>query len=87
MKYLIDAAEQTLHFAWAFIALFPVIFWEATWWSGALSGLLLCLPRELVDQFPIERPLDTVKDISFFILGGIAVTWVKPAVILFCAMP
>ena len=65
-----EALEQALHALWAFATLAAL----AAPWSararGALSGLILALPRELVDQWPIERPLDTMLDLAFFMLGG-----------------
>jgi len=62
--------DQLLHFAWAFIALIPVMVYGPTIVAGAFSGLLLCLPREFVDQWPIGDWGDTLLDIAFFILGG-----------------
>jgi hypothetical protein len=38
--------------------------------TGALSGLLLALPREFVDQWPIDHWSDTLLDLAFFVLGG-----------------
>ena len=62
-----------LHFAWAFIALLPMAIAGSVWWAGGLSGLLLALPRELVDQWPINHWSDTFLDLAFFVLGGIFV--------------
>lgn len=64
--------DQFLHVAWAAAALAPVLLWP-TWWGGALSGLAFALPRELVDQWPINRWWDTVLDLAFFGIGGAAV--------------
>ena len=71
-KWQKNILEFVAHFAWAFIALLPVAITQE-WWTGFLSGVLLALPRELVDQWPIERPLDTVVDLLAFGLGGMLV--------------
>jgi len=65
--------DQPLHFAWAFVALLPVVLVGPLWWAGGLSGLLLALPREFIDQWPIDHWDDTLLDLAFFILGGIIV--------------
>jgi len=77
MDVLVEMGEQLLHALWVFvpIALFWLIRERPAWgWravvGGALVGLLVALPRELVDQWPIERPWDTVLDLSFFMIGG-----------------
>lgn len=62
--------DQALHFAWAFIALAPVVIWGPNFWTGALSGLLIGAPRELVDQWPVGHWEDTILDLAFFTLGG-----------------
>ena len=64
--------EQALHFLWAFIALLPVCVYE-TWWSAAISAFIFALPREIVDQWPINKWWDTAIDLLFFALGGAAV--------------
>lgn len=65
--------DQILHFLWAFIALLPIVIAGPVWWAGGLSGFLIDLPRELVDQWPIDDWFDTILDISFFTIGGICV--------------
>lgn len=62
--------DQVLHFLWAFIALIPVIYFGPAVIAGALSGILLALPREVVDQWPINDWRDTLLDLAFFALGG-----------------
>jgi len=62
--------DQPLHMAWAALALFPVAFWGVHWWTGALAGLLIDLPRELVSQWPISRQSDFLLDLAFFAIGG-----------------
>lgn len=77
MEILSEILDQTLHMAWAFVPI--VLFWlilnRPKWgWravvGGAVVGLVIALPRELVDQWPINRPWDTVMDLSFFVIGG-----------------
>jgi len=63
-------AEQILHLLWAALALFPIFFWGPSIATGFLAGILLALPRELVDQWPINKWLDTVFDLTFFGIGG-----------------
>ena len=65
--------DQVLHFLWAFIALTPVANWGATVPACVLSALLLDLPREFVDQWPINDWGDTLLDLAFFALGGVVV--------------
>lgn len=62
--------EQVLHFVWSAIPLVAYSLIPVPVLNGAIAGLLWALPRELVDQWPIERPWDTVLDLSFFTLGG-----------------
>ena len=69
-KQIID---QSLHFAWSFLAVIPILVMDSTLQGGALSGLLIGLPRELVDQWPIGHWKDTVLDLVFFTLGGAAI--------------
>jgi len=64
--------DQVLHFAWSFIALTPLIIWGVRPETGALSGLLLGAPRELIDQWPVGHWKDTLLDLAFFAIGGAA---------------
>lgn len=61
--------DQAMHFLWAFIALLPILMIDGVA-GGALSGLLIALPRELVDQWPVGNWGDTALDLAFFALGG-----------------
>ena len=63
------ALEQVLHMLWGGLALVPVLISPGPI-GGAISGVLLALPRELVDQWPINRIHDTILDLFFFGLGG-----------------
>ena len=62
--------DQPLHLLWAFIALTPIAVWGATVPACVLSALLLALPREFIDQWPIDHWDDTLLDLIFFALGG-----------------
>ncbi len=68
-KQLLD---QSLHFAWIFVAIMPIAIWGPTILAGALSGFVLAFPREFVDQWPIAHWKDTALDLLFFTLGGAA---------------
>ena len=65
--------DQTLHFFWSAIALIPILVLDDKILGGLFSGLLIGLPRELVDQWPIGHWKDTVLDLTFFALGGAAI--------------
>jgi hypothetical protein len=62
--------DQPLHMAWAAVAVAPLAFWGIHWWTGALAGLLIDLPREFVDQWPISRETDMPLDLLSFAIGG-----------------
>ena len=62
--------DQVLHFLWAFFALLPVATMGFSVFACVLSALLLALPREIVDQWPINDWTDTLIDLAFFALGG-----------------
>ena len=62
--------DQVMHFLWAFIALTPVMVWGPTAASGALSAIFIALPREFIDQWPIDHWDDTLLDLIFFAFGG-----------------
>lgn len=64
--------DQSGHFLWSFVALAPVLL-HANWLTGAISGVLLALPRELIDQGVLsKRGSDWLLDVLFFALGGAA---------------
>ena len=62
--------DQALHFIWSAVALAPIIFMNDKVMGGALSGLLIGAPRELIDQWPIGHWKDTLLDLTFFAIGG-----------------
>ena len=75
---LSEILDQVLHLLWGFLPL--VIFWAASkarrygplvLLGGFLGAVAFALPRELVDQWPINRWWDTVLDLAVFGLGGI----------------
>ena len=72
-----DFLDQVLHITWGFAV--GIVYWLSSGLlrmgpmavlGGASAALVLALPRELVDQWPIDRPLDTVIDTTFFLVGG-----------------
>jgi hypothetical protein len=65
--------DQLFHFLWAFFALLPVAVMGFTVFACILSSLILALPREIVDQWPINDWRDTLLDLAFFALGGAVV--------------
>lgn len=69
-----QACDQILHMLWAFYVVLPVILWPGPI-GGALSALALSLPREFVDQWPINRIGDTIADIGSFVIGGVIAGW------------
>jgi len=62
--------DQVLHFLWAFIALIPVLAIDSHVIGAMLTAVLFALPRELVDQWPIDDWRDTILDLAVFALGG-----------------
>jgi hypothetical protein len=77
-KHLIkDIYEALLHVVWGFTPI--VIFWGASkvrrfgpivLLGGFCAALAFALPRELVDQWPIDRWWDTLIDLLMFGFGG-----------------
>ena len=65
--------DQVLHFLWAFIALIPVLAMESHIIGATFSAVLFALPREIVDQWPIDDWGDTLLDLAFFALGGFVI--------------
>ena len=65
-----EIIDQFLHSLWAFAAIAPVLIKRRVW-TASLSALILCLPRELVDQWH-GWPIGDGKllDIAFFVIGG-----------------
>ncbi|GAG19319.1 unnamed protein product [marine sediment metagenome] len=73
--------DQVLHFAWSALALAPIVFMNDKVMGGALSGLLLGAPRELIDQWPVGHWGDTILDLVFFTLGGAFIGYMSLGVI------
>jgi len=63
--------DQLGHWLWAFAVVWIAMRFPGAWWAGAFAALLLCLPRELVDQWPVNNWFDTVIDIFFFMVAGL----------------
>ena len=66
-KQLID---QPLHLLWALACLATFTFVRVPILDGVLAALVLALPRELVDQWPIERKWAFFLALAFFAIGG-----------------
>jgi len=64
--------DQLFHLLWAMIALYPIAS-DPNWYMGGISGFLLGLPRETIDQWPIGHWEDTALDLLFFTIGGIII--------------
>lgn len=73
-----ELGDQVLHILWGFANI--TLVWGATgvrrlnrWWvipTCGLAAAVSMLPRELVDQWPIERSWDTALDLTAMLLGG-----------------
>lgn len=73
-----DVLDQVLHVLWGFLPL--MIFWGASkvrrygpmvLLGGTVGAIAFALPRELVDQWPINRVGDMILDTCMFGLGGL----------------
>lgn len=78
MDVLEEILDQVLHVLWGFLPL--VIFWAASkarrygpmaLLGGFCGAVAFALPRELVDQWPIDRVGDMILDTFMFGLGGL----------------
>lgn len=76
VKQLID---QPLHLLWGGLSQFPLLLAIAKWGvldegiatiAAGVGAFVMCMPRELVDQWPIVRKWDFVLDVCMFTLGG-----------------
>lgn len=77
-EILEEILDQVLHVLWGFLPL--VIFWAASkvrrygpmaLLGGFVGAVAFALPRELVDQWPIDRVGDMLLDTCMFGLGGL----------------
>jgi hypothetical protein len=80
-KQIEFAVDQLGHLAWGFMI--TALYLCATWLNGNTdAGMHVLLafvlpvvalaPRELIDQWPIESWKDTIADLVFVGLGGVA---------------
>lgn len=69
------AVDQIGHASWAAAAVAAALLIPVPGLNGAVAGLVLALPRELVDQWPIDRWWDTVIDTAAFVMGGAVVSY------------
>lgn len=58
------------HGAWIVMILAPLVLWGVHWWTASLAALALCLVRELIEQWPIERWWDTIYDTVVFMVAA-----------------
>lgn len=72
-KQIID---QALHFAWGVLLAAPVAWYGAPIWLCAAVPLLTAIPREFVDQWPVNSWADTVADMAAMAAGGAVIGWV-----------
>jgi hypothetical protein len=70
-KIIGQTVDQGLHFSWSGAALLPLIISPGLE-TGFLTGVLFSLPREFIDQWPINNWKNTALDILFFGSGGAA---------------
>lgn len=77
-EVLSEILDQVLHVLWGFLPF--VIFWGASkarrygpmvLLGGFCGAVAFALPRELVDQWPINRVGDMILDTMMFGLGGL----------------
>lgn len=73
-KYIMTAIDQASHFTWgAGIAGTAFLFGMDSQVGLIALPVLAILPREMIDQWPIQDIPKTVTDILVFGLGGAAV--------------
>jgi len=68
-----EILDQFLHTIWGALLASLAAYHGASPIVCCLFSIVCILPRELVDQWPIERPMDTVIDLGFFGLGGLII--------------
>lgn len=73
-KLIEKIGDQVLHFLWGFFIIgLPVLAHMALMSSSLFAFLypmVIMLPREIVDQWPINHWGDTILDLLFFGVGG-----------------
>ena len=71
-KIAMAAIDQLSHFWWgAGISAVATMFGMTHEIGLIVLPMLSILPRELVDQWPIEKPLDSIIDTISFGVGGL----------------
>lgn len=73
MKILKQVVEQALHM----LAGFSIV-WLCRWPEvGVVISIAILFARELIVQWPVERPWDTILDSAFWIAGSVtgAILW------------
>ena len=77
LALLEQCGEQVLHILWGAIPLLIGIKLDS-WWGWALAAVVFALPREIIDQWPINHWGNTALDLLFFAIGGSLVgLWVN----------
>jgi hypothetical protein len=65
--------DQAGHFIWGFcIVLVASMMYRSLpdWLAAFCLPIFIVLPREIIDQWPINNIYDTILDLMFFGLGG-----------------
>jgi hypothetical protein len=62
--------DQTLHFAWGLLIALPLAYYSAPLWVCVTAPIIAMLPREVVDQWPVNSWNDTLVDLAFFGASG-----------------
>ena len=71
-----QALDQGLHIIWGYwIVVVAMKAGLNRWWGAVWLPVLTLLPREFVDQWPINSWGDTIMDLTFLSVGGILAGW------------
>lgn len=68
---LADTIDQIIHGIWGFsLVTVAVQFGMNSMIGAVILPLIIAVPRELVDQWPVEDVTDTALDTLSFVIGG-----------------
>lgn len=76
-----NALDQLGHLGWGYLVTMVPAYLGAPLWLCFLQGSVTMLPRELYEQWPIERWYDTAQDLVGFGLGGVLSFYAVPLVV------